>query len=213
MAFDLPSRQVLLDCDDVLLDWIAGFIPFARNRLKLDIDPRGPGQFDLTPWLKTGSSAETREILRLFNEGSDTGFSNLPPIPGAIEAIRELRDMGLRLRVITSCSADPAVRHRRRDNLETVFGTNVFDEIICLEMGVSKAAALRAQPLSAWVEDLPKNALEGHLIGHQACVLAAHHNGADRDGFVSRHDVPWFDTWEQVMSGLFRAPEACPLTL
>jgi len=213
MAFDLPSGQVLLDCDDVLLDWIAGFIPFARNRLKLDIDPRGPGQFDLTPWLKTGSSAETLEILRLFNEGSDTGFSTLPPIPGAVEAIRELREMGLTLRVITSCSANPSVRRRRRSNLENIFGSDVFDEIICLDMGVSKADALRAQPLSAWIEDLPKNALEGHLIGHKACVLAAHHNGPDREGFVSNHDVPWFDNWEQVMAGLFRAPYAFPLTL
>lgn len=208
MAFDLPSRQVLLDCDDVLLDWIAGFIPFARNRLGLDVDPRGPGQFDLTPWLKVKSHDEMRAILRKFNEGSDTGFDALPPIPGAVTAIRELRESGLTLRVITSCSADPAVRLRRCENLENVFGRNVFDEIICLDMGVSKADALRAQPMSTWIEDLPKNALEGHRIGHRACVLSAHHNGPDREGFLRQHDLPWFEDWTEVMNGFFRHAEA-----
>lgn len=210
MPFDLPSRQVLLDCDDVLLDWIAGFTPFARDRLGLDIDPRGPGQFDLTPWLNVKDQEEMRAILRRFNEGADSGFDALPPIPGAVEGVRELKSMGLTLRVITSCSADPAVRQRRIRNLDDVFGADAFDDIICLDMGVSKAEALRAQALSAWIEDLPKNALEGHRIGHRACVLAAHHNGADRAGFLRDHDLPWFQDWTELMNGFFRHPDQTP---
>ncbi|MCE6958275.1 hypothetical protein LAZ40_04295 [Cereibacter sphaeroides] len=206
MYFDPECRRVLLDCDDVLLDFLAGFRPFATEVLGLKLAPEGPGSFDLTRWLGVRDSAETVAIIRQFTEGEGTGFEDLPPIPGAVEAIRKLRSEGYRLGVITKSSAQPASRLRRIGNLERRFGEGTFDEVICLDLLASKETALRAQPPSIWIEDLPSNALLGLAAGHQACVLEAHHNGAEREAFTAASSIPWFRNWQEVTDAIFYEP-------
>ncbi len=134
------SDLILLDCDDVLLDFLPGFLGHARAR-GLDPDPAGPGQFNMAPWLGL-SSADMIALIREFNEGEGTGFDTLDPIPGAVEGVRALRDAGYRLRVVSSFSDCPGAHSRRALNLERAFGADAFEGLDATPLGASKSEIL-----------------------------------------------------------------------
>jgi FMN phosphatase YigB (HAD superfamily) len=199
------SGRVILDCDDVVLDWLPGFTPFAERQLGRRLDG-GPGGFDLAGWLQI-SPEETRALVRAFNEGEDTGFEALPPIEGAIEAVRAMRAQGLELHVLTSCSRSPEVRLRRMDNLDAVFGAGTFAEVICVDLGEPKDAELARHQPSLFVDDLPKNVLAGHRLGHHACLLEAHHNRGGSDPEMEAEGLLRYRDWADVIDDLIRSPE------
>lgn len=200
------ASRILLDCDDVLLDWLPGFRRFITE--DLGITPRGalPGSFDITRWIGASGSDEVARIISRFNTGADTGFDRLDPIPGAVEAMRRLKKSGYDLHVITSCSGLEAVRTRRGENLEAAFGPDVFTSLTCLEVGVPKHEALATHPRSLWIDDLLKNAITGQEVGHDAAVLKAHHNSASREEVESR-GLAWMDDWEDAINQILPEKE------
>ena len=205
MSFVLPSNRIILDCDDILLDYLPGFTRFARETLGISLRGERPAGFDFTEWLGLDHKDEMRAILKAFNEGESTGFEDLQPIDGAVQAIRALKEMGFHLAVVTSSSSQSDSRTRRIANLERYFGSGTFEDVTCLDMGVSKIDALRRHAPSLWIEDLPSNALLGLEAGHTSCILDAHHNGPQKDEFVRKHGIPWFENWDHLMRSIFHA--------
>lgn len=45
------ARNLLLDCDGVLLNWLGGFIQYAQHALGKPLDPAGPNDFNLSAGL------------------------------------------------------------------------------------------------------------------------------------------------------------------
>jgi hypothetical protein len=204
-TLEIPdSGRVLLDCDDVLLDIIPGFRPFAETRLGRRLSP-GPSSFDLSTWLSIPRE-QTHDLIQAFNETEGSGFEVLDPIPGAVEAVRWMRAQGLELHVVTSCSALPAVRDRRFGNLEAVFGAGSFADLVCLDLGQPKFDALARHPRSLWIDDLPKNVVAGHRAGHLSCLIEGHHNRGGQDAEMEALGLPWYRDWEHLMGRVFAAP-------
>jgi hypothetical protein len=185
---------VLLDCDDVLLDYIPGIEAFAREN-GLSPAPGGPGCFDLSSWLGI-SATEARRLVARFNEGADSGFDRLPPIPGAVEGVRALREAGMRIRVVSSFSDSPVAIRSRMDNLDRWFGPDAFEGIDALPLGGRKADALKRHPPSPFVDDLLENVRDAARIGHRGIWMQAHHNAAAfpdmelPDGIAASRDWP-----------------------
>lgn len=178
--------HVILDCDDVLLDWLGGFRAWLRGRHE-SVPSEPPSTWSLADWLGVSDS----ECLRLIAEFNDSWFfGRLDPVPGAVEAVTALRDSGYTLTVLTSCSDDPVVARRRRENLEGVFGTS-FDRVVCLGLGESKATWLSALRHGIWVEDNYKNALHGLSAGHRTYMVRRSHNRADEQ--QSHPEITWID--------------------
>ena len=64
-------------------------------------------------------NAQALNLIIRFNQTS--AFGRLPPMPYAARTLYDVRNMGRPIYALTSCSADPAVQARRRQNLALRF--------------------------------------------------------------------------------------------
>lgn len=185
------TGRVLLDCDGVLLDYTSGFRDYLRREFGLFLDPEGPDGFDMTGW--TGLPRDKLiSSIKAFNGGEGTGFDALSPTPNAVAAVRDMAAAGLDLRVLTSCSDDPAPMRARERNLENVFGP-VFQEVDFLPLGTPKGDILSRHPPAEWVEDHVGNAIAGLEAGHRPHIIRRSHNRAEeREGGIPQA-VSWHD--------------------
>ena len=190
------STAIILDCDGVMLDWLAGFQLYAESRLRRKLDPRGPSSFDLYPWLGLENFAQALELIEDFHEGDGGEFGRLVPLPGAVEALQAFHEAGREIHVITACSLNPAVIAMRKANLETVFGS-IFKEIHCVGVRDSKRPLLDAYAPAVWIEDKFENALDGLEAGHKTYLIRSSHNaGYEADG--KTRDLICVDGWEDI---------------
>lgn len=156
----------ILDCDDVLLDWNGGFRAFLRDK-GVETDPAGPDDWSMDSWV--GQPA--LPLIREFN-GSEA-FGNLEPLPGAIEFVADIANPI----ILTSCSTDPVVVERRRNNVHWHFGPV---PIICLDLGASKKDVLNLLPVGTYYEDNVQHAQDGLDAGHDVYVFERSHNAKFR---------------------------------
>lgn len=186
--------NVLIDCDDVLLDWQRGFRSWLRDIHGIRPHPSGPTSWQMTGWLGL-PEADCLYLVKQFNASTD--FGCLPPIPDAVNAIANLRKDGRLLYVITSCGTDPTTISMREQNLLSAFG-DVFAEVIGVPLGVSKQTHLATFEPSIWVEDNYHNALSGLHHGHRTFMLRRNHNRYDE---ANSHDmITWVDDWWELLS-------------
>lgn len=187
-------RTILLDCDDVLLNWIAGFRTYASKKLGWEIEGE-PTNWDMGCWVGTPSEVAT-ELIREFNDSK--AFGQLYAVEGAQEVIAQMHaNPDVRLHVITSCSSDAETVQMRRANIEREFGVGTFDSIHCLDLGEPKVKLLRAwAPGALWVEDNYKNALMGVEAGHIVLMRERPHNAEFR--CIKDDRVTWFTHWREV---------------
>lgn len=168
---------ILLDCDEVLLNWMPGMDAYVRG-LGMNPSPYGPGKFDLTDWLGVDRSRMI-SLVREFNEGPETGFGMLQPLPGAVEGVAALRNAGYALRIVTTFSDNPNSIRVRQDNLDRVFGPDMFEGMDALPLGTSKLEAFQRHAPGTMIDDLRKNIEAAEQAGHRGILMAAHHNATD----------------------------------
>jgi FMN phosphatase YigB (HAD superfamily) len=191
-------KKILLDCDDVILNWINKFKDFAVNDCGFSPVTDLPETWELNRWLNCNKD-EAYAAVSYFNEKSPK-FGSLEPYPGAVNAIEEFIEDGFRISIITSCSNDENCVSRRKENLKNVFG-DVFEDIHCLPLGVKKSDYLKKYENAFWVEDNYHNAVMGLEHGHHSIVLRRSHNlGFEK---VSHPDVVWKNTWNETKEHIF----------
>lgn len=188
-----PARNLLLDCDGVLLDWTAGFRDYAQAVLGKHIDPAGPNDFDLRGWLGC-SSEKLQDMIAGFNGGDAGHFGRLEPMPGAIEAVRAAQAQGRTLSIITACSTAPRVKALREQNLQDVFG-DAFEVIHMIDLSASKQELLSSFENVSWVEDKAENALIGAELGHKSYLIRSSHN-LKHEAALSHPNLTWVDGWD-----------------
>jgi hypothetical protein len=79
-------------------------------------------------------------------------------------------------------------------NLEKLFGETVFEEIICLDTGADKDAALEPyrDSDSYWIEDKIDNAETGRRLGLRS-ILVEHGHNMDYSG-----NIPLVKNWREI---------------
>lgn len=185
---------VLLDCDDVLLDWLGGFADFAAERLNRPIE-HDPHDWDMSEWLGVNVDVVC-ELISEFN--ASPAFGDLKAVDGSRDVIHTMLSDGCRLHVITSCSSARSTVEMRRANLEREFGVGTFDSIHCLDLGQSKQTILQAwKPGALWIEDNYKNALMGLEAGHDVLIRERAHNKQYQELHEDR--VGWFSEWKEML--------------
>ncbi|QNP78397.1 hypothetical protein [Agrobacterium tumefaciens] len=165
------NLHIILDCDDVLLDWLGAFRRFVSAIENRPIEGL-PDSWDMSGWLGL-TPAASREMVVGFNHSSQ--FEYLEACPLAVENVSALKEMGHRLTVLTSCSDNPLIVARRKINLERVFG-DVFEQVICLPLGESKKKWLGILERGIWIEDNYDHAIAGHDNGHKSFMVRRSHN-------------------------------------
>lgn len=189
----------IFDCDDVLLDWMGGFLKYVR-RCGINPDPAGPTTWDMTEWLSTTPS-HARHLIMDFNMTHE--FSRLESIANAVSTINRLRDAGHTLSVLTACGDHMPTRRLRLDNLRDNFG-NMFTRIDVLPLGASKFDWLyqytrHRDPRGAvLVEDNYKHALSGAANRIKSYCIRKRHNRYD-EGAQESSSVIWIDDISEVV--------------
>ena len=174
---EMTKSPVIFDCDGVLLDWERGFKHWVQEHYPAyQFASEYPASWELGAWIGCGPT-QAMNLIQQFNQSE--AFGRLLPMPHADETLYTVYRCHQPIYVLTSCSADPAVRRRRAENLERRFPTPIA-RVICLDLGVSKLQTLHAFYTifgeCIWVEDNYENAMRGVEVGHRSFLLRRPHN-------------------------------------
>lgn len=183
---DNVSSTIMLDCDDVLLAWAKWFRTSFESVYGLKMRSPWPEAYDISGWLPDGHAHKAIDVIRRFNNDPDL-FSQLEPMPGAVDFVSHARESGYDIKVLTACSDDPVSHAARLVNLEKVFGADAFCDVLFVDLGASKLDVLKRHPRSIWVDDLPRHVHAGYEAGHHGILAAAAHNRSSRNDPENRH--------------------------
>lgn len=199
----VPSvKHILLDIDDCLLDWIAGFKQYASKK-GYCFTTSCPTDWDISTWIRklAGASSpltrqEIENLIKEFN-GSDE-FGELCPIYKAVETVDKLKKLGFKIIAISSCTADSLSVHRRKKNIRNVFNGNV-DRVVCLPLHSSKESVLQEYSRSIFVDDRINNVSTAIKCNHEAFLFRK-----PWSVYLTENDLPRgakiVDGWEDLMS-------------
>ena len=169
----MKKPWVLLDCDGVLLDWDLGIQQYAQTQQPhvWDGDHMDDHAYDIASRLNITPEA-AQELIWNFHHSK--AYTQLPPMPGAVKAVKELHKF-CNLVIITACGTQDQIVKSRKHNLSLVFG-DVFTHIHCTDDFSEKAQYLQRYDPGYWVEDHARNAAMGCMYGHQCFLIDAPHN-------------------------------------
>ncbi|AKF13466.1 hypothetical protein PHIN3_203 [Sinorhizobium phage phiN3] len=188
------NKVILTDVDGVLLDWIGSFEKYMNTAHNLytvdDTSYRLDKRFGAHP---------DKELFYIedFNHSPEIG--NLLPHKDAVEGVRRFVEEGYKFLVITSLSKNDSSCRARVENLEREFGADAFEDFVFLDIGERKNDVLAKFEGSGypWVEDLPKNALDGHSIGLKT-YLMKHTYNAD----FAHDEMVFVNNWKEISKDL-----------
>lgn len=187
----MNDRTILTDCDGVLLDWEWAFAIWMQERGYVQ-RPNAKDYYKIHEQFDDLTWTEAKKFTRLFNESAAIGF--LPPLRDSVYWVKRLNEeLGYRFVCITSLSTDKNAQKLRRMNLEKYYG-DVFDDVVCLETGSDKHAALEPYRGSRlwWIEDKPENADLGYNYGLNSVLIKHGHN--------MKHECPYpiVKNWSEI---------------
>lgn len=161
------EKLILVDCDGVLLDWKYAFYKYMNENGYTVIEE---GQYDVAQTFGI-TKEQSRQLVRQFNESARIGF--LPGLRDAIKYVKKLHSEGYVFHCITSLSTDYYAGKLREQNLERLFGKDVFERVVCLDCGADKDDGLLPYKDSGciWVEDKPSNAECGLRMGLRSFLI------------------------------------------
>ena len=166
------DKLILVDCDGVLLDWKYAFYKYMNENGYTVITE---GVYDVAETFGI-TKDESKRLVRQFNESARIGF--LPGLRDAIKYVKKLHTEGYVFHCITSLSTDYYAGKLREQNLERLFGKDVFERVVCLDCGADKDDGLLPYKDSGciWVEDKISNSELGDRMGLTAVLMSHTHN-------------------------------------
>ena len=169
------KKLILTDVDGVLCDWEWAFNVWMQEHGFEEV-PGSKLNYDMS--MRYGIPKEqVKKLIRIFNESAAIGF--LPALRDAMYYVKRLHEEhGFRFHCITSLSLDPNAQKLREMNLNKLFGTTVFERIVCLDTGADKEEALSEYEGTGcyWLEDKPENAIAGYRAGLRSLLVEHGHN-------------------------------------
>lgn len=193
----MKENLVILDCDDVLLNYIDGFGKFVKEHY--GIEPVGkPTEYDLAGWINA-EPVQIREMMKHFNERSYQ-FGLLEAIDEyAVERVNALIQKyknKVKFMIVTKCGSAGHGEVLRKVNVINVFG-DVFDDIIILEHFESKKGTFnklkRTYNIITVVDDYIGNIDVANEIGISTLVMKRDHNCR----FIEKNKYDFVDNWDE----------------
>ena len=195
----MRDNIILVDCDGVLCDWMYSFNAF--------MEMQGFKQKNLSYNVNEFYGIDQKVAkakVKEFNDSAAIAF--LPPLRDAVYYMKRLHMLhGYRFHVITSLSSNKYAQRLRRQNLELLFGKELFDEIICLPCGADKDDVLEKYKNSScfWIEDKVENALVGDKLGLHSILVEHDYNANYYESDPYAYDeesenIPRFAKWKYI---------------
>lgn len=189
MDKNMKDNIILVDCDGVLCDWEYSFTQYMNHKGYPTIDTT---QYSVGKRFGLSKDFGKRRVAD-FNDSAAIAF--LPPLRDAVYYMKRLNMLhGYRFHCITSLSDNKYAQRLRNQNLELLFGKEMFDDFIYLPCGADKDEVLKKYEGTEcfWVEDKPENAEVGETFGLNS-ILVAHEHNAYYNG-----DIPRFWKWKYI---------------
>jgi len=190
----MNENIILVDCDGVLCDWEYAFTQWMHTQ---DIYTKKLGEYDVAIKFDIDKGVAKR-LVKQFNESANIAF--LPPLRDAVHYMKKLNTMhGYRFHCITSLSDNKYAQRLRYQNLDFLFGREIWDEVICLPCGADKDEALEPYRDSEcyWIEDKPENAEVGAALGLRS-ILVGHGHNVNYNGDIPRY-YKWKDIYKHIV--------------
>lgn len=186
---------ILTDCDGVLLNWQYAFDCWMDEKGYKKV-PRHNWHYHISDQYNI-SKEKSKELVRAFQESACVGF--IPAQRDAVYYIRQIYEKyGYKFTVISSLSKNKYAQKLRIQNLQKLFGAEVFEDFILLDTGADKNEALEPYRNSGliWVEDKTENAILGHTMGLSS-ILMEH-------GYNMHEELPFpiVTGWKQIYESL-----------
>ena len=185
----MKENIILVDCDGVLCDWEYAFTQFMHHK--------GFPTFDSTAYTVGERFNFTREqgrtFVEEFNNSAAIGF--LPPLRDSVYYVKRLNMLhGYKFHCITSLSTNRYAQKLRIQNLELLFGKEVWEDFIFLKCGADKDEALAEYKDTGcfWIEDKTENARVGDRLGLNSILVAHTHNKDESRA------IPRYSRWKEI---------------
>ena len=168
----MNSKNIYIDCDEVLLDTARTIADFLLEQYHLVVDKRKyPSDWDLSQSPLGGYQDTVASFVKT------DGFSRIPLMPEAKEGIEALKNQGYLISIVTSISEDLSAHEKREQNIHNLFGTTVFESITCLPMEIdNKGKYYSSVPKGIVVDDGVYNLLTAQRYGHEVILMATDQN-------------------------------------
>ena len=186
---------ILTDCDGVLLNWKDAFDAWMMR--EHGIFATGNERAYKQGLRYNMDEREIKKYIKAFNSSANIGY--LPPLFDAVQGVKKLyQEHGYKFVVITSLSNNPYAQKLRTQNLETIFGADVFEEFVYLDTGADKDSVLecysKLYPNAYWLEDKVANAIDGRGVGFRA-LLMKHIHIKEEDAC----GIPIMSNWKAIV--------------
>ena len=189
---DMQNNIILTDCDGVLCDWMYSFNAF----MEMQGFKEKQTSYNVNEFYGIDKQVGKAKVKE-FNDSAAIAF--LPPLRDAVYYMKRLNMLhGYKFHVITSLSSNKYAQRLRRQNLELLFGKELFDEIIFLPCGADKDNVLKRYEGTGcfWIEDKVENAMVGDQLGLHS-VLVEHSFNKEPTDYDSAH-IPRFKKWKHI---------------
>lgn len=184
------EKIILTDCDGVLVKWEEAFDAFITTKGYKRI-PNTESEYSMASRYGI-SMKQALEYIKEYNESPE--IAELESFADSVQYVAKLANDGFRFIAVTSLSSHPDAKKHRTRNLKNLFG-DVFDEVVCLEMGASKAHVLTRWADSGyfWIEDHMRQAEAGHEVGLQTILINHPYNTHYKTDLFPKvsYETPW----------------------
>ncbi len=156
--------KIFLDCDEVILDSAKTMRDFYHT-----IEPDFDIPADIYPSVWPQLKNDKERFLNAMEQFTHSEwFTKSQPLPGAVDGIRRLKSMGHKIYVLTAVGDDKNIQKRRQSQLISLVGNGVFEDIICIDVFVTKKEKMLEIGADILVDDGASNifgALEIGVVG------------------------------------------------
>ena len=188
---EMKDNIILVDCDGVLCDWEYSFTQYMNHKGYPTIDNQ---QYNVGE--RFGISKELGKAMVVeFNDSAAIAF--LPPLRDAVYYMKRLNMFhGFKFHCISSLSSNKYAQRLRTQNLNLLFGEEIWDDYIYLPCGADKDDALLQYANSKcwWIEDKPVNAELGDSYGLRSILVAHDHNAY----YPFNGNIPRYWKWKEI---------------
>lgn len=188
------NNVILTDVDGVLLNWQAAFDTWMmREHGMFAIGNERAYQQGVRYEIP---ESEVKKYIKQFNSSANIGY--LPPLFDSVKGVKKLySEYGYKFLVITSLSLNPYAQKLRTQNLENIFGKEIFEDFVYLDTGADKTEVLerysKLYPEAYWIEDKVANAVDGRNVGLKSLLMKhIHIKEEDAQG------IPVMNNWKAI---------------
>ena len=163
------KEHILLDVDGVLLDYDRAFEVYYGLDKSI---------VETTYLYSERYGIDESMIIKMVDEFNQSdAFSQIKPLPNAIQAISDLSKSGHEIFIISSCGLSKLTHDLRKNNLITVFG-DVFSDFHLIDFHKTKLNELTKYKNSEafWVDDVYHHYIAGKNLGFNAIWKTTEHN-------------------------------------